>query len=51
MCLYPRGGGEKSSLKIEKKIQKLKEDLSLITINGENLNFSSILDTPSKGHP
>ena len=49
MCLRPRGGGEKSLLKTEKKIQEL-QDLFLTTLNGGNLNFSSILDIPSKGH-
>jgi len=34
MCLHP-WGGEKLLLKTEKKIQELKEDLSLITLNGE----------------
>ena len=28
MCLHPRGGGEKSLLKTEKKIQELQKDLS-----------------------
>jgi len=40
MCLRPQGGWEKSLLKIEKKIQELQEDLSLTTLNGENLKFS-----------
>ena len=51
MCLRPRGEGEKPLLKTEKKIQELQEDLSLTTLNGENLKFSWILDTPSKGQP
>jgi len=40
MRLHPRGGVEKSLLKTEKKIQELKEDLSLTTFNGGNLKFS-----------
>ena len=40
MCLHPRGGGEKSLLKIEKKIQELQGDLSHTTLNGGNLKFS-----------
>jgi len=28
MCLHPQGGGKKSLLKIEKKIQELQEYLS-----------------------
>ena len=40
MCLRPPGGGEKSLLKIEKKIQELQGDHSIKTLKGEKQNLS-----------